>query len=199
MTIMLMGAISNVILDPLFFFVFKMGVVGAAWATVIGQFLNCYFGVRLFLLGRTSIKLVLKDPSLNFSIVRETLLLDLSTFIRLSGQSTVVVIVNNLLGSYGGYLYISAYGVTNKLILFLMMPLLGTVQGLQPIAGYNFGAKKFDRVKRALGVTTLFSTVLHRSLFFSFFFFPIFLRESLPPVQPFWKSQPWFSTFFFAA
>ena len=159
MTVMLIGAVTNIVLDPIFIFVFKLGVAGAAWATIIGQFLSFLYAARFFFLRKADVQVELSDGRLEGSVVREILLLGFPTFIRQSGQSIVSILVNNLLGHYGGDLYISAFGVVNRLIMFLMMPLFGTVQGFQPIAGFNYGARKFDRVKKVLGVTIMVATI----------------------------------------
>ncbi len=158
MTVMLIGAVVNIVLDPIFIFVFKLGVSGAAWATIIGQFLSFLYAARFFFLKKADVKVELSDGRLEASVVREIFLLGFPTFIRQSGQSIVSILVNNMLGLYGGDIYISAFGVVNRLIMFLMMPLFGTVQGFQPIAGFNYGARKFDRVKKVLGLTIMVAT-----------------------------------------
>ncbi len=104
----------------------------------------------------------------------ETLSLGLPTFIRQSGQSIVSVLVNNMLALYGGDMYISAFGVVNRLIMFLMMPLFGTVQGFQPIAGFNYGAKKFDRVRSVIKLTALVATIYTTTVFALLYSMPRF-------------------------
>jgi putative MATE family efflux protein len=166
MNVMLIGAVTNILLDPVFIFLFKLGVAGAAWATIIGQFFSFLYASRfIFLKKGTAVRIRRTDLIPDGKIVWETLSLGLPTFIRQSGQSIVSVLVNNMLALYGGDMYISAFGVVNRLIMFLMMPLFGTVQGFQPIAGFNYGAKKFDRVRSVIKLTALVATIYTSTVF----------------------------------
>ena len=153
MTVMLIGALSNILLDPLFIFVFDMGVAGAAWATVIGQFLAFPYSSRFFIL-RNSLAQVRPKPGIpDGRIMGEIASLGLPALVRQTGQSVVAILVNNLLGEYGGPIYISAYGVVNRLIMFLFMPLFGLIQGFQPIAGFNYGARNYGRMRQTVRLT----------------------------------------------
>jgi Na+-driven multidrug efflux pump len=91
--------------------------------------------------------------------VRETLAVGASSFGRMVAGSAVVVILNRTLGHYGGNIAIATYGILNRLIHFAFMPMLGFSQALQPVAGYNYGARQFDRAKRALRISSIRSTV----------------------------------------
>ncbi|MDC7223245.1 MAG: MATE family efflux transporter [Spirochaetales bacterium] len=172
MNVMLVGALSNIILDPIFIFGLKMGVSGAALASIMGQFLNFACGAWFLFSRKADVPIRLRDGIPEGSVVKEILTLGLPTFIRQSGQSIVSLLLNNQLGRYGGDIYISAYGVVNRILMFLVMPLFGTVQGFQPIAGFNYGAGKFDRVKKVLRLTTLFATVYTTGLFLLLNLFP---------------------------
>jgi putative MATE family efflux protein len=170
MVVMLVGALTNIILDPIFIFVFRMGVAGAAWATVIGQFLAFLYASIFFIMKKSLVQVRIKHWIPRGSVIREIVLLGFPTFIRQGGQSVVGVLLNNMLGIYGGAIYISAYGVVNRLIMFLMMPLFGTVQGFQPIAGFNYGAGLFHRVRRTLKITFLYATAYTTVGFLLLFF-----------------------------
>lgn len=172
MVVMLIGAVTNIILDPIFIFAFKMGVSGAAWATVTGQFLAFLYASRFFLSGKTLVHVKPKHWIPEASVLREIVALGFPTFVRQGGQSIVSVILNNLLGRYGGDIYISAYGVVNRLLMFLFMPLFGTVQGFQPIAGFNYGAGLFDRVRRTLKITLIYATAYTTVGFLLLFLMP---------------------------
>ncbi|MBB6478961.1 MATE family efflux transporter [Spirochaeta isovalerica] len=172
MTVMLIGAVTNIILDPLFIFVFKMGVAGAAWATVSGQFLAFVYASRFFLLRRSLIQVLPKHWIPKGSVLREIVVLGIPSFIRQSGQSIVSIMVNNLLGLYGGAIFISAYGVVNRLIMFLFMPLFGLIQGFQPIAGFNYGAGLFKRVLKTVKITLLYASIYTTAGFFILMLFP---------------------------
>lgn len=172
MTVMLIGAVTNIILDPIFIFALKMGVSGAAWATVIGQFLAFLYASRFFLSGKTLVHVKPKHWIPERSVLREIVVLGFPTFVRQGGQSIVSVILNNLLGRYGGDIYISAYGVVNRLLMFLFMPLFGTVQGFQPIAGFNYGARLFGRVRKTLKITVIYATAYTTVGFLLLFLMP---------------------------
>ena len=158
MTVMLIGAVTNLILDPLFIFVFGKGVAGAAWATVIGQILSFLYASHFFVMKKTHVEVGPKYWLPELSVIGEIIGLGLPAFVRQGGMSIVAMMLNNLLGAYGGDIYISSYGVVNRLVMFLFMPMFGMVQGFQPLAGYNYGAKLYGRVRRTLKVTMLAAT-----------------------------------------
>ncbi len=175
MTVMLIGAITNIILDPVYIFVFHMGVGGAAWATVTGQFLSFLYASRFFLLKRSLIQIAPKHWIPKAQVLREITLLGIPAFIRQSGQSLVFILVNNLLGIYGSALYIAAYGVINRLIMFLFMPLFGLIQGFQPIAGFNYGAQSYNRVLKTVNITLVAATLYTTTGFVFLMLFPRFI------------------------
>ncbi len=159
MTVMLIGAGVNIALDPIFIFGLGMGMRGAAFATVLAQACTTTFIVIFFASGRSSLSMRLSDLRLSLPIVRETLAVGASSFGRMVAGSAVVVILNRTLGHYGGNIAIATYGILNRLIHFAFMPMLGFSQALQPVAGYNYGARQFDRAKRALRISSIRSTV----------------------------------------
>ncbi|MCG8452331.1 MAG: MATE family efflux transporter [Spirochaetales bacterium] len=158
MNIIALGAILNILLDPLFIFVLDMGVAGAAWATILGQFASFLYALSFYRKGRAEVQIQLHHLQPQRAVIKEISLLGLPSLVRQSGQSFVTIMVNNLLGLYGGDVYISAYGVVNRLMMFLFMPLFGTVQGFQPIAGFNYGARLYHRVKKTVWLATLYAT-----------------------------------------
>ncbi|RKX90163.1 MAG: MATE family efflux transporter [Spirochaetes bacterium] len=174
MVVMLIGAVTNIILDPIFIFVFRMGVAGAAWATIIGQILSFLYASRYFLMRKTIVQVRAKHWVPQGSVIREILSLGFPAFVRQGGQSIVAVMLNNMLGRYGGDIYISAYGVVNRLLMFLLMPLFGTVQGFQPVAGFNYGAGLYDRVRKTLKLTIIYATTYTTTGFLLLFFMPRF-------------------------
>ena len=172
MTIMLIGAVTNIILDPFFIFVFKLGIKGAAWATVTGQFFSFLYAIRFFVTGKSAVEVKLKHLLFKKSVVWDIVSLGFPSFIRQSGSGIVAVLLNNLLGKYGGDIYIAAYGLINRMVMFLFMPLFGLVQGFQPIAGYNYGAEKFDRVRKTLKIAVLSASIYTTGGFLLLFFLP---------------------------
>lgn len=145
----LIGAVANIILDPIFIFAMGMGVTGAALATVISQAMSCAW-VIVFLSGkRTHLKLRLPNMRLGYSIIMPSLALGLSTFVMQASESVISVCFNSSLLKYGGDLAVGAMTILTSVMQFAMLPLQGFGQGAQPIISYNYGAKDPERVKAA--------------------------------------------------
>ena len=158
----LIGAASNIILDPIFIFGFNMDVKGAALATIISQALSCVW-VILFLTGKkTNLKIKLKYMKLNPKIIFPCLALGLSVFIMQASESIISVCFNSSLLRYGGDIAVGAMTILTSVMQFAMLPLQGLGQGAQPIISYNFGAKNPKRVKDA------FRLLLKASVCYSF-------------------------------
>lgn len=160
MIVMVIGTGLNLILDPLFIFGFKMGVAGAAWATIISQFASFLFIIWYYRTGRSAIKISISDWKIDRGILTEICKVGAPSFIRNFTGSFIAIIVNSSLRHYGGSDAISIFSTVNKVIMFLFMPLFGVVQGMQPIAGFNYGAKKYDRVKEVVKVSIIATMVL---------------------------------------
>ena len=164
MVSVLIGAICNITLDPVFIFVFNMGVKGAALATVLSQAISTIW-VVVFLSGKkTQLHLRKKYMGLKPKIFLPCVALGLATFIRQASESVVTVCFNSSLLHYGGDIAVGAMTILTSVMQFAMLPLQGIAQGSQPIASYNYGAKNADRVKktfRLLVITCLtYSTLL---------------------------------------
>ncbi|MCR3922927.1 MAG: MATE family efflux transporter [Firmicutes bacterium] len=158
MITMLIGAIINIVLDPIMIFVFKFGVAGAALATIFSQAMSMTWVLTYFLSGRGHLKIRPAYFKLRFSLVKIIVSMGSPVFFQQTVSSLVIVMLNNSLLAYGGDLAISAHGVIHSILTLLMMPIFGLSQGLQPIIGYNYGAKKYGRVKKALFVAILFAS-----------------------------------------
>lgn len=145
--------IINTILDPLFIFVFHWGIAGAAWATVLSQSIALCVQMKLF--SRPSELLHFRRGIYkpDFGIIRQCIAIGLSPFLMNSCACIVVLFINNRLKDYGGDMAIGAYGIVNRIILLFITTVIGLVQGMQPIAGYNWGARKNDRVWQVLRYT----------------------------------------------
>ena len=164
MVSVLIGAICNITLDPVFIFVFNMGVKGAALATVLSQAISTIW-VVVFLSGKkTQLHLRKKYMGLKPKIFLPCVALGLATFIMQASESVVTVCFNSSLLHYGGDIAVGAMTILTSVMQFAMLPLQGIAQGSQPIASYNYGAKTADRVKktfRLLVITCLtYSTLL---------------------------------------
>lgn len=143
----LIGAVANIVLDPLFIFGFHMGVQGAALATVISQGLSCAW-VLAFLLGKkTFLRLRRRHFRLQARIILPSMALGLSVFIMQASESVISVCFNSSLLRYGGDIAVGAMTILTSVMQFAMLPLQGLGQGAQPIISYNYGARNAPRVK----------------------------------------------------
>lgn len=168
MIILLLATVSNIILDPIFIFVFKLGIKGAAYATIIAQFIGFTYAILYYLRKKSSIPIKIHHFRLKFSVIKEMISLGFASFIRQVSASFLIVLVNNSLRVYGGDVAIAAYSVVNRIVMFVTMPLFGIVAGVQPMIGYNYGAMRMSRVKKSLKVSVLSTVVI--GLFFSILF-----------------------------
>ena len=155
---MLIGALINIILDPIFIFVFHWGMRGAAIATVISQITSAVWVISYFLRGKSLLKIRKVNLTLRPVVVRGILALGTAPFVMQIAASIQNSIMNTSLATYGGDTAISGMGVVNSIVTLMVMPIFGVTQGVQPIIGYNYGAKKYDRVKEAYKLAVIFST-----------------------------------------
>lgn len=164
----LIGAVANILLDPLFIFVFDMGVRGAAIATIISQGLSATW-VMIFLTSKkTDIKIKTSNFKLKKHIVKKISALGISTFVIQLTEGVIFVVLNSGLQRYGGDLHVGAMTIIQSVMQLIMTPIIGFNQGAQPIVSYNYGAKRIDRVKQTMriilivsfGVSAIFTTVV---------------------------------------
>ena len=179
----ILGAIMNLLLDPLFIFVFDMGVQGAALATIISQITSAVW-VILFLTGkRTLLKIKRKYMKLDMELTKQIIELGAAGFFMQATNCLVQVVCNATLQNYGGDLYIGIMTVLNSVREVLMLPVMGLTQGAQPVMGFNYGAKENGRVKEAIRFTSLMGmgyTLVAWSIIMLLprFFFRIFTSDS---------------------
>jgi putative MATE family efflux protein len=160
----LIGAVANIILDPIFIFGLGMGVQGAALATIISQAMSCAW-VLIFLTGRkTGLKIRKENLRLEKKIILPSMALGISNFIMQASESVLSVCFNSSLLRYGGDIAVGAMTILTSVMQFAMLPLQGLGQGAQPIISYNYGARNVDRVKAAfkllLKVSLCYSVLL---------------------------------------
>lgn len=173
----------NCILAPLFIFVLDWGIRGAACATILAQLCMLMWQIKLFSNKSDLIHLRREIIKLDMKIVREALLVGLPQFLINLCACMVAALMTRSLTTYGGDVAVGAFGICNRLILFIVMVVIGLNQGMQPIAGYNFGAKRYDRVmsvlKRALCVGTIITmTGFVIGMFFPTPFVTLFAKDS---------------------
>ena len=164
MLTVLIGAICNIVLDPIFIFLFKMGVAGAALATVLSQAVSCIWILRFLTGSKTVLRLRWETIRLEPKIFLPCIALGLSPFIMQSTESLVSICFNASLQKYGGDLAVGAMTVLASVNQFSILPLQGLTQGAQPIASYNFGARNKDRVRQTFRLL-LISCVVYSILF----------------------------------
>ena len=164
MMTVLIGAICNIILDPIFIFGFNMGVSGAALATIISQALSMLWILKFLTGKKTTLKIKRKNLSLSKNIVLPSIALGLAPFIMQATESLIAVCFNSSLLKYGGDIAVGAMTILTSVMQFSMLPLTGLTQGGQPIISYNFGAKNADRVKKTFKLLLIscltYSTIL---------------------------------------
>lgn len=174
MSVMMIGGILNLILDFLFIVVLNLGISGAAYATVIANMFSFSFSIYYFISKKSLISFSLEYLYLKTKIVSEMISIGASSFARQSSMGLLGVIMNNSLKFYGGDLTIAVYGIIFRIFMILMMPAMGILQGSLPIIGYNYGAKKFKRVKETLILSIKSSTLVISTFYLLIMVFPIF-------------------------
>lgn len=160
MVTLLIGAIINIVLDPIFIFGMDMGVSGAAWATIISQYISAAWTIYYFKSKFSGLKLYMKDLPLKWERIKNIMALGSAPFALQLGSSLVNYTFNHTLKIYGGDNSIGAMAIIQAIVIFLAMPIFGINQGLQPILGYNYGAKLYARVREALRKAILGASVI---------------------------------------
>lgn len=157
---MLIGAAINTVFDPIFIFVFRWGMKGAALATIMSQAVSAIWVLAYFMRGKSLLRLSLKYMKLKAAYVIKIITLGFAPFTMQLASSALNFIMNKKLGTYGGDVAISGMGIVNSITTLMIMPIFGINQGVQPIIGYNYGAKKYGRVKQAYRSAVIFATVI---------------------------------------
>ena len=162
---MLISAGLNIVLDPLFIFGLHMGIRGAALATVLAQATTVIYLVFYFLGGRSGLRARFRDLVLDRRITVEIFTVGGASFARQAAGSILVIVLNKTLALHGGDIAIAAFGILNRLFMFLFLPMFGIVQGLQPIVGFNYGARRGDRARQAVRLASIATTVISTAAF----------------------------------
>lgn len=188
------GAIINIVLDPIFIFVFDMGVKGAAWATVLSQAVSAIWVVKFLCSKKSHLRIQKKYIHFNRHITWLILSLGISPFVMNATESLVTIALNTQLRALGGDLYVGSMVVMSSIMQIVMLPLNGLNNGAQPIIGYNYGAGKYQRVREtvrwSLGLDLAFSTtmcilcVFTPKLLYGFFTPDTALHEVLQNAMP---------------
>ena len=157
---MIIGCGTNIVLDYLFVFVLNIGIKGAAFATVISQALTFFIILYYYTKGNSNLKLKVENMKLKKNLVMMTFAIGIAPFATQIANSLVQVVANNSLKAYGNDLSIGAMTIIGSINMVFMMPIFGINQGCQPIIGFNYGAKKYDRAKKTFIIATIAATVI---------------------------------------
>jgi putative MATE family efflux protein len=169
---MIIGGVSNIILVAIFIIPLKMGIRGAATATVIAQFLSVMYLLSYYFTGRNFLKIRPKNLLIEWGLLRTILAIGVSSLARTLAGSISQVVINRMLIVYGGDLAVSTIGILHRIVMFAMMPGIVIGQGLQPILGFNYGAKRPDRALRVIKIAMIAATTCSVIVFFVVYFFP---------------------------
>lgn len=166
------GAVINIVLDPIFIFYFNLGVKGAAIATIISQGISAIWVIRFLTGEKTLLRIKRKYLKLDMKILLPTIALGLSPFIMQSTESLITVIFNSSLQKYGGDLAVGAMTILTSVMQFSLLPLVGLTQGSQPIISYNYGAGNKERVKKGFLILLITTIIYSTTVWALVMFFP---------------------------
>ena len=175
---MLLPSISNLTLDYVFIKIFDWGMMGAAWATTISYGVCALYILYFFISKKSILKVKLNCFKLKLSLVTEISSLGSVTLIRQAMVSVTVLLVNNILFVLGGESAITVYAIISRMLMFASFPIFGITQGFLPIAGYNYGAKNWRRVRTTIKTSILYASILATFVLVAIIFF----SESIPKV-----------------
>lgn len=168
---MMLPAIGNIFMDWILIKVFDMGMEGAAWATFI-SYAVCFAFIFWFFMVKSELRLTLQSFFLNRNLVKEINALSFVTLARQGTIAVLTVLLNNVLITHGDALDVASYGIISRMLMFALFPVIGVNQGFLPIAGYNYGARKFDRVRESINTSIKYSGALALLIFIIIMAFP---------------------------
>jgi putative MATE family efflux protein len=160
MMTMIMSSVLNIIFTPIFMFGFDMGMKGAAYGTVLAQGITAVYLYLYFVTGKSSLSIRLRYLKPQPALIGEILAVGSSAFVRQGSASVMLIVANNLLVYYGGDLAIAVLGIIHRVMMFTLMPILGVVQGMLPLVGFNYGAKQKLRVNESITLAIKVSTAI---------------------------------------
>ena len=169
---MMIPSITNLLLDVLLINVMDFGMMGAAWATT-GSYILCFVFILWFFISKNSeMKISLPHFKLQRSIVAEISNLGSVTLSRQAVVSITYLLMNNILFDFGGETSVTSYAIVSRMLMFALFPIFGITQGFVPIAGYNYGAKNYDRVKQTIRIAIVYAMVMASIVFILLISFP---------------------------
>ena len=172
---MVIGAVLNIILDPIFIFVLKMGVKGVALATIISQFVSVCYIILYFYFGKSIFRPKIGMFKLDWKIIKNILIIGFPSFLMAIIDSVIFLVFNRAILYYGNDNYIAIAGITIRIVDLIVMPIIGISYGFSTIASFNYGAKLYDRVKKVLGEAVIWTASIASIGFIAMMFFPKYL------------------------
>ena len=172
MIAMIIPSVGNLVLDYIFINLMDWGMAGAAWATTISYGLCFLYVLWFFLSGKSELKIKLPHFGLDLPILKEMSALGGVTLARQAAVSVTYLLMNNILFNIGGEASVAAYGIIGRMLMFALFPVLGVTQGFLPIAGYNYGAHQFQRVRESINKAIIYAGGLGLVIFAVIMIFP---------------------------
>jgi putative MATE family efflux protein len=172
MIAMIIPSVGNLIMDYIFIYIFDWGMAGAAWATTIGYVL-CFGYILYFFISKNSeLKINLSHLRFDLSILKEISSLGFVTMARQATTSIVYLLMNNILFGLGGEAMVAVYAIIGRMLMFALFPVFGVTQGFLPIAGYNYGAEKYQRVRESINTAIKYAAIIATIVFIGLMIFP---------------------------
>lgn len=169
---MMIPSVSNLIMDYIFIYVLDYGMAGAAWATTLSYVFCLAFIIWFYASNKSELKINFSHLGLNFPIVKEISSLGFVTLARQAVVSITYLFMNNILFDLGGETSVTSYAIAGRMLMFAMFPVLGVTQGFLPIAGFNYGAENFHRVRETLNIAIKYAAILASIVFIVLMIFP---------------------------
>ncbi len=195
---MMIPSVSNLVLDYILISVFDFGMEGAAWATTISYVL-CLGFILWYFMTQSELKIKLPHFSLKLSVVSEIASLGVVTLARQAVVSVTYLFMNNILYDLGGETSVTAYAIVGRMLMFAMFPVLGITQGFLPIAGFNYGAKHYERVRKTINTAIKYASILATVVFIILMGFPETITRMFTTNEDVIKETPSAMRWVFAA
>lgn len=173
MIAMIIPSVANLTLDYLFIYVFEWGMEGAAWATTISYLLSFLYLIYIFRSERSELLINASHFKFKSELLKEIGSLGSVTLARQAMISLVVLVLNNILFNLGGEALVAVYAIIGRMLMFALFPVYGIAQGVLPIAGFNYGAKKYERVKESIYTAIKYACILGTLVYLGLFLFPV--------------------------
>ncbi|WP_298505277.1 MATE family efflux transporter [uncultured Maribacter sp.] len=172
MVALIIPSIGNLFMDYIFIYVLDWGMHGAAWATNIAYLLSCSYVAYFFVSKNSELKLKWKYLKLDLEVLKQIASLGFVTLSRQAVVSVIYLLMNNILFNLGGEAMVAVYAIIGRMLMFALFPVFGITQGFLPIAGFNYGAQKLDRVRESINTAILYAAILATVVFMGLMVFP---------------------------